>query len=1099
VRRGPLVVCLAVLASLAAPFAAAQTPAATSAIPAPRTLTPGVVVEAALEAQDEHLYRASLDPGRRWRLGVEQLDCDTELQAREETGGAELLADGPLIGVGRRTLLLPPSASGVWQVRVSAAEGSGSGSYRLAVHEVPDDRLQAAAAQSRAAETYRSDDADSKRRALPQYLAAAALWRALGDERELAFALHDAGNLARTTEDPATARPALEEAAELWRRLGEPALEADARNGLGLTLWDTGQPTAAREAFERALQASRDLDSRRLEMISRNNLCFLMHSQHSLEEARTCYEQAVPVLEETGQAAVLAVILNNLGGVYHQLGEPARSEEYLQRALELHRESGNRKGEADVLNNLAALHRAVGDYEQALLSYEAALQIVRELENRGKEGRLLNNLGYAYLALGETDLAGGYFRQALALRREVGDRRGEAATLSNLGQLLQQDGDLVAAEEHFRSSLATYRELGIRRSEGITLERLGSLLVERGDAAAALELLQQATTALTEVGDPRFLAQAQRSRAEALAALGRGDEAREAAAAAVPLARNTGDRVGEARALLILARLADAGGNLAAASEQGEAAVSVLESLRSSMVTPDLRATFLASYHQAYELLVDVDMRRQRVSEALEVAERASARALLDQVLESVGDLPREVDPELAAERRGLEGRLRILAAQRLGLDVEREPERAAELDAGVEDVLARLDGVEARIRRLSPQYADLTRPPLLDTAGMQRLLGTDTLLLRFALGQRRSYLWRVTAGDVEGYELPGRQRIEELARQAHRELRARGASPHPQLAELARVLLAPVAERLDRPRILLVADGALHYVPFAALPSPGGDGEPLVARHEVVSVPSMSVLAVERRILASRQPAPHTLAVLADPVFHAADGRLPAGTARTAKLRAGDFGRLRFSRREAEAIAGLVPPADRLLALDFDASRTTALSSDLASYRIVHFATHGVIDERHPELSALVLSRLDEDGHRVEGLLGLRDLYRLHLGADLVVLSGCRTALGREVTGEGLIGLTRGFLYAGVPRVIASLWQVDDRATAQLMSELYSALLSDGLSPAAALRRAQLTLRNDPRTRDPYFWASFVLQGDWGPAAVPPDGDGARLAHRFR
>ena len=191
-------------------------------------------------------------------------------------------------------------------------------------------------------------------------------------------------------------------------------------------------------------------------------------------------------------------------------------------------------------------------------------------------------------------------------------------------------------------------------------------------------------------------------------------------------------------------------------------------------------------------------------------------------------------------------------------------------------------------------------------------------------------------------------------------------------------------------------------------------------------------------------------------------------------------FERLPGSRQEAEAIAALAPAADTRVALDFDASRAEALSDRLGAYRIVHFATHGVIDAEHPALSGLALSMVDRAGKPQAGFLHLRDIYNLRLNADLVVLSGCRTALGKEVRGEGLLGLTRGFLYAGAPRVVASLWRVEDQATAALMTRFYRALWQEHLRPAAALRAAQLALSQERRWRDPYFWAGFVLQGDW-------------------
>ncbi len=298
--------------------------------------------------------------------------------------------------------------------------------------------------------------------------------------------------------------------------------------------------------------------------------------------------------------------------------------------------------------------------------------------------------------------------------------------------------------------------------------------------------------------------------------------------------------------------------------------------------------------------------------------------------------------------------------------------------------------------------------------------------------------------------------------------------------------------------------------MPFPALPDPAAPDRLLVAAHEVVVLPSASTLAVQRGELARRPPARRTLAVLADPVFGDDDPRVPrpplgaphlggsaAGHGKPAPpaapgvrgLRgsAGDdcsgaepFPPLHFSGQEAASIAELVPPGDRLVATGFAASRATALSGQLAGYRIIHFATHGCIDSRHPALSSLVLSLVDRNGRPVDGFLRLADIYSLELHADLVVLSACRTALGQEMRGEGLIGLTRGFMHAGAARVLASLWSVDDRATAELMRRFYRGMLAGKLTPAAALRAAQRSMAAEPRWASPYYWAGFSLEGEW-------------------
>jgi CHAT domain-containing protein len=270
-----------------------------------------------------------------------------------------------------------------------------------------------------------------------------------------------------------------------------------------------------------------------------------------------------------------------------------------------------------------------------------------------------------------------------------------------------------------------------------------------------------------------------------------------------------------------------------------------------------------------------------------------------------------------------------------------------------------------------------------------------------------------------------------------------------------------------------------------------------LIAGHEIISLPSASALWVLRRETAGRKTADKSVAVFADPVFDSGDSRIgqPGNDRATAVGEAAQMGdlrrsatesglrdlvRLRFSRQEADQIVRFAPEGKKFEAVDFAANRSSATSPEMRNYAIIHFATHGLINNQHPELSGIVLSLVDERGRPQNGFLRLYDIYNLKLEANLVTLSACQTALGKEVKGEGLVGLTRGFMYAGAPRVVASLWQVEDRATAVLMGRFYEAMLRRGLRPAAALREAQVSMSKDRRWRAPHNWAAFTFQGEW-------------------
>jgi CHAT domain-containing protein len=421
------------------------------------------------------------------------------------------------------------------------------------------------------------------------------------------------------------------------------------------------------------------------------------------------------------------------------------------------------------------------------------------------------------------------------------------------------------------------------------------------------------------------------------------------------------------------------------------------------------------------------------------------------------------------------------------------------------------------------------------------------TLLLEYMLGEQSSVLWAVTSDSVKQYELPDRAVIEKAAHRVTELLTARlprdnetnldafkrAARSRSQFTaaavELSQMILGPVADDLGRKRLLIVADGALHFIPFAALPKPRTDDQmksrmvgqrraanrrdrpsaisdrqslnPLILDHEIVNLPSASVLGMLQRRRQTRPVAQKTLALLADPVFERDDPRFnPELTAETAAQQSniatlrsavtvstisgmqGGLTRLRFARQEADHILAALSPAERetsLAAFDFAACQELALSAELGRYRYLHFATHGFLDNERPELSGVALSLLDRDGRDKDGFLRLVEIYNLRLSAELVTLSACETGLGKQVSGEGIVGLTHGFLHAGASRVLVSLWKVDDRASARLMGRIYEGIFREKLSPAAALRKAQLSLRQDPATSDPFFWAAFVLHGE--------------------
>jgi CHAT domain-containing protein/Tfp pilus assembly protein PilF len=1089
-------------------FAVALFALGAAAPPTRQDLQTGIALERPLAGGEAHSYTVEAGPGARRLVTVEQRGIDVVVEVAQADGRTLLAVDSPNDSQGPESVLLPAEAAGPLEVRVlSPSPAVAPGTYAIHLEELPEatpagrERVEAERLMTEAAAANRQGDAEDKQLAVARYEEAARRWRALGRRPEEARCKLALGTLHFTLGRPEPAQELYQQALDLFTGLADEPGQAAAWSGLGLARTASGDTSGAAAAQRQALAIQRRLGRLYEEGKALNNLGLALHTHGELREALGFYQQALDVFQRAGEQGFWkANVLLNLAAIYSSLGEPDAALASTQQVLDLQRTLGDRRGEARTLNNLGVFYYNLSDFGAALEAYGPALALERDLGDRLREAAVLHNLGAAYHGMGDYERALSYFEQALAIRREAGARKGEVRTGVMIASARFRLGETAPALDAGRRAAEAASAASDRQGEMLARRLLGTLLVADRPAAALSELTRALDLARL-LEDRLNEASALRRLGEAHLALQQPEPAIRILEQAVDLARTLKAPARSVEALTALARAERMLDRPVEARARAEEALQLIEALRTTETDPELRASFLAAQRAAFELEIDLLMELERrspgqgyVNQALAVSERARSRSLLDLLQEAHADIREGIDPALRDRERRLLLRLNAKAAQQAELlsgPSTAERRRAAEEE--IRSVLDELARSDEEIRRSSPRYAALTQPPLATSGEIQGLLDGETLLLEYWLGEERSFLWAVDRESVTGIELPPREQIEEAARAVYDRLSVLAPDDgrlEPAAATLSRMLLGPVAGKLGTRRLIVVADGELQYIPFGALPLPDGDARPLLARHEILNAPSASAVALQRH-LPYRPPPAGTVAVLADPVFDPADPRLAAQagkrTANDGRLRSSSpasFLRLPWSRREAEAIAAVVPAGRSLVALDFRASRATALSPELAGYRIVHFATHGIIDSRTPALSGLMLSRVDEHGAPLEGFLGLRDVYNLRLGADLVVLSGCETALGKQVRGEGLVGLTRGFLYAGARQVAASLWRIEDRATAELMSRFYRGLLVEGRAPAAALRQAQLAIRDDKRWRSPYYWSGFVLQGDW--AAAP-------------
>jgi CHAT domain-containing protein len=855
------------------------------------------------------------------------------------------------------------------------------------------------------------------------------------------------------------------------------------------------------------------------------------------QKALDYHSQALPLVRAAADHQAEAATLTYIGDGYRLTTENEKALEYLSPAVQRWQDIQDRRGEVGALNILARVYHQMGDQYQAIYNFDRALHLSRILSDQGLEINTLGGMGLSYYTVGENEKAVEIWKQELVLIRAGNQTGREANVLVSLGSAHNALGRYQEALDYLNQAIKLARDRGDRVDEAGTLQTMGRVYRSMGEPRKSIEYLEQSLVVLKEVNNPpTSVARAHYNLGKAHTDLGEYEKALDYLNQGLEVWKSKNDSINIASTIRELARAERGRGNLQTALMQSQTAVNIIEWLRTRAGGQEQRAVYLASVQDYFELQIDVltrlhrlDPARNYAAEALQTSERARARSLLEAMSEAGIDIRRGVSPELLQRERTITEQLSNKASERAHLaGIEPVPSALEKLDQEIKELTVQYDKVEAQIRAASPAYAQLIQPQPVSLAEIrEQVIDGDTLLLEYYLGADRSYVWAVTSTSINVYELPKRAVIESSARQVYGLLTARNRRLRFETAEerLARVakadvdtsaavrvlsetVLGPVTALLTRKRLLIVSDGALQYVPFAALPKPGTSAyEPLAATSEVVSLPSASTLAVLRREIAKRQPAPKTITVLADPVFNSDDERVKAALARNRtapprsiattrstivkneiKRAASESGwesdvsmaRLPFTRREADVVASLVPAASRREQLDFDANLANAIKGDLAQYRIVHFATHGFLNSRHPELSGIVLSLIDERGQEQDGFLRAHQIYDLKLPAELVVLSGCRTGLGKEIRGEGLIGLTRAFMHAGSARVLVSLWDVNDEATSELMRRFYAGLLGpEKLSPAAALRAAQISMAAEKRWSAPYYWAGFILQGE--------------------
>jgi CHAT domain-containing protein len=1086
-------------------------------------ITPGISTSRKVKAGDKEVFGVNASAGSLLRFSIEKGDLALTTGVYGPTGAQLLQHVSEEFEIVE--LSVPADVSGGYKIEIQSREtGNAASEYKLRVDSLipitPTNRKDSEARHAMAyASVLRSRWREaSLKQSIDEYDKAALIWTSLGNFISASQVTLKSGDVSFLLGQSTEALKQYQNAATLAEKAVDRLAEAKALIRIGRLHSFTGKNDLAENELNRAKDLLGFLDS--TNPIVTNALGEVFSSQGEMTYAKgntlkasEQFQQASKFLQgdRKGQAK-LHLFTGYIAG---SIGMPEKALAEISETLRLYRETNDQSGEGLTLTALGLYYTFKGNQDEAIKLHNRAISIFKQIGDRNSEAVAVNGVGQAHQELKDYPTALLRYNEALQIFHETGAVDYESVTLLTIARLHNLMGHLDEALELYERGLQLGRSAGKKRTEVNALSEMAGVYARQHRTGETRQLYNRILKFYEGINDRRGQAITLKTLGNFLLEIGQKEQAAETFRRALSLSEQAAETGTIVDAFCNLARAEQALGHLDEAFELINRSLKKIEELRADVGSADLRASYFSGVRKNYEVAIDILTQLERVrsgngfaAAALVMAEQSRARALLDLIRESGADLRRDAPKELIDREIELGGLIQRQAQYQYQLKLNGKD--TSEIEEQIVQLKSEHQYVQSQIREQDPRALSLSRFEPLSLEDIQRELRQDDVLLEISLGDERSHLWMVTPNSFQYFPLPSRSVIEAHAKELYRLFAERQPDSEKlflqQALPLSQMLFGQVSSQLGSKRLLLVTEGALQLVPFSALPDPSAPLESsaspkyLILDHEIVQLASIATLRAIRAAEKKHHDAADKIAaVLADPVFSIKDTRVnnsslvPAvasaatnedrpESAQLALENLGSSGpaRLTHSAEEADAIAKAAPRGTTLIAKGFDATRETALNAQLGDYQIVHFATHGFLDSEHPELSSIVLTMVDKNGVVKNGVMPLHDIYNMDLSAELTVLSACQTALGKDIKGEGFVGLTHGFISAGSRSVIASLWKVDDRATAALMENLYQSMLQKGMSPSAALRTAKLKVMQDKRWSAPYDWAGFVVQGEY-------------------
>ncbi|MGI8640522.1 MAG: CHAT domain-containing protein [Pyrinomonadaceae bacterium] len=850
------------------------------------------------------------------------------------------------------------------------------------------------------------------------------------------------------------------------------------------------------------------------------------YTQNEFKKSKDYYQKSLDLWKKIGDIYQQANVLLYYGYVFMVLGEPTQGLIKAKEAENIFKEIKDQRG--ITLSQIAIGHllSAMDKKQSALEYYSEANRNFPDNLDVIEKAALFNGIGLIYEDFGEFAISLAFREKALTLFQKEKYLYGQLSTmhsLINLNYLLQNQ---KKAEYYFEEAKKLSAQLKDNYFLAIVYRQVGDFYFEHFSDAAAFDYYQKSLNVSQLTGYKANNALVLDKMGTIYQRKRQFDIARTNYNSSLEISRKIINKFNEAHTLFNLAELDKLENKYESSLKQIKQSIEITESLSSDVLNAKLKRTYFSSVFDRYELYINLLMKMHRQFpekgfdiQALQASEKSRARSMLETLRLSEANFTKDANPETVKREKEIRNLLNAKADKLIdALSSNAGKAEIDKLSGDINELENELEQIKADLKQNSPLYSAIKNPSAFDVNDFQtNVLDDKTLLLEFSLGAGESYLWLIGKNEVNHFTLPSREILESRIQKLLDLLKSREVSPNEEpenyqkrLADaeneygrearlLSDELFGQIADKLGGKRLIIVPDGKLSYFPISALPLPNtDDNEPILQTNEIVYESSAATLQILGKTPHPEKLSPKELLVFADPIFSLQDNRLSAENKNPtdqnnsaaflgSNLRSfqitdltTSLPRLFATQEEADSIAKIVGASKATIVSGFSANRQRVFEKDVSDYKIIHFATHGLMNDEHPELSGIVLSLFDENGGAQKGFIRLQDIYSLNLSADLVVLSACQSGIGKEVKGEGLMSLTGGFMQSGAKSVLSSLWKVDDYATAELMKNFYRELSTKNLTPAEALRNAQIKMRQNPQFKSPFYWAAFTVQGEF-------------------